>query len=261
MPTPREELAKKLREVRIAAGFSSHAALAKVLHVSRSLIAKAESAAQPLPTESTLAAWAKATGVPLDELNEVVERARSGAPEWFMPYETEEAKASVIRCWSPFVVPGLGQTRAYMRTLFNAEGHLLDRVDALTNARLARQDAIARAHVTMIIGQQALSYLVGSPAIMTEQCAFLVNLAERGMALHVLPEGTNMGVWGAISLATRGSSTMVLLETLEDVTSTSSDLVGKAMLAFEQILGAALPRADSLACIRILEETWKAKIT
>jgi hypothetical protein len=91
---------------------------------------------------------------------------------------------------------------------------------------------------------------------MTEQCAYLANLAERAdIALHVIPEGTNVGLWGGLDLATRDNTTTVCLTALEDVTSTAGSLVAKAMQAFERMLGAALPRAESLDRVRVGEET------
>jgi hypothetical protein len=96
---------------------------------------------------------------------------------------------------------------------------------------------------------------------MVEQCTYLADLAEHpDIALHVIPEGTNMGLWGGFDLATRDNTTTVCLTTLEDVTSTAPDLVAKAIQAYERMLGAALPRAESLDRIRVAEETWKTQI-
>jgi hypothetical protein len=44
------------------------------------------------------------------------------------------------------------------------------------------------------------------------------------------------------------------------MTSTAPGLVGKVTVAFERILGAALPYAESLALIRTMEEQWKTRI-
>jgi hypothetical protein len=86
-------------------------------------------------------------------------------------------------------------------------------------------------------------------------------VAERSaVALHVLPEGVNMGVWGAFDIATGDSTITVRMSGIEDVTSTDRDLVSKAAVAFERILGAALPRSDSLSLIRSAEGQWKAQI-
>jgi hypothetical protein len=227
--------------------------------VSRPVVTKAENAAHPVPSDAILAAWAGATGVALDTLTDLAQRAKSGTPDWFMPYRQAEAGASILRYWSPIVVPGIAQTPGYMRALFEDEGHLLGRIEELATARLERQSVIGRVYVTMIIGQHVLYRLVGSPAVMVEQCAYLANVAERsGVAVHVLPDGVNMGVWGAFDIATGGDST-VRLEAIEDVTSTARDLVSKASVAFERILGAALPRSESLTLIRSAEGQWKTQ--
>ena len=96
---------------------------------------------------------------------------------------------------------------------------------------------------------------------MAEQCGYLATVAERsGVALHVLPDGVNMGVWGAFDIATGDSTITIRMSGIEDVTSTDRDLVSKAAVAFERILGAALPRSDSLSLIRSAEGQWKAQI-
>lgn len=228
--------------------------------MSRPVVTRAESPAHPVPSDAVLAAWAGATGVGLDVLTELAQRAKTGTPDWFMSYRQAESEARSLRCWSPIVVPGIAQTTAYMRALFNDEGHWVDTVDELASARRERQTVIGRVPVTMIIGQHVLYRLVGSAGVMAEQCSYLASIAERSsVALHVLPDGINMGAWGALDIATRDGTTTVCLTTLEDVTSTAPDLVEKAMQAYERILGAALPRAESLKITRTAEGQWKAQ--
>ena len=86
-------------------------------------------------------------------------------------------------------------------------------------------------------------------------------MAERpDIALHVIPDGTNVGLWGAFDIAARDSTVTVRLSALEDMTSTAPDLVGKMTMAFERILGAAMPRAESLVLIQAAEEQWKTQV-
>lgn len=126
---------------------------------------------------------------------------------------------------------------------------------------MGRQQVIGRAHITAIIDQHATQRLIGTPAIMAEQCDHLAAMAARpDIALHVIPDGTNMGLYGAFDLATQGSMTTVCLTALEDIPSTAGALVSKAALAFEELLGAALPRASSIALVRTAEDSWKAQI-
>lgn len=261
MPTPREQLADILRQSRLDAGYESHGALAKRLNVSRPVVTKAENAAHPVPSDAMLASWAGATGAALDTLTDLAQRAKSGTPDWFMSYRQAEADASILRCWSPVLVPGVLQCESYMRAVLSVEPYTSERLDELVAARLERQSVIGHVYLTAIVDQHVTQRLIGSASVMAEQCTHLASMAERSdIALHVIPEGANVGLWGAFDIAARDSTTTVRLETIEDVTSTSGDLVAKVMLAFERILGAAMPCAESHALIRTAEEQWKTQI-
>src|SRR2546421_11517746 len=109
MATPREQLADLLRQSRIEAGYGSHGALARKLHVSRPVVTKAENPSNPVPSDAILAAWARATGAPLDTLIDLARRAKSGTPDWVMPYRQAESEAQTVRSWAPLVIPGLLQ--------------------------------------------------------------------------------------------------------------------------------------------------------
>jgi hypothetical protein len=76
-----------------------------------------------------------------------------------------------------------------------------------------------------------------------------------------IPElSTCVGRRPAAWLQSWDSTITVRMSGIEDVTSTDRDLVSKAAVAFERILGAALPRSDSLSLIRSAEGQWKAQI-
>jgi transcriptional regulator with XRE-family HTH domain len=261
MSTPREDLGKKLRAARIAAGYETQSALAHALHKSRPVISKAENPLADLPSKDLLTAWSAATGTPLTELTELAELTKSGTPDWFMPYESAEARADTLRCWTPLQVPGLLQTESYARVLFEAEEHPIDQVGALVAARLERKKVIGHTRLTAIIDSMVLDRQVGSAEVMAEQCGYLATMSERvDVAVHVVPAGANVGLWGVLYMATRDGATTVLLGALRDVTSTASDLVTVAVQTFERILGSALPRAESRNFILEAEQRWKAKI-
>jgi transcriptional regulator with XRE-family HTH domain len=260
--TPRERLSEVLQGARVGAGYGSQAALARKLNVTRPVISKAENPAQPVPSDAILAAWAGATGAPLDQLNELAEQARSGTPDWFVPWRSAESGATLLRYWQPWVVPGVAQTRPYMMALFSNEGHNLVQAEELAAARTERQQVIGRVPVTLIIGYHVLYRVVGSPAVMSEQCGHLASLAERSMVtLHVLPESvTTGGSGGGLDLATGdGAITVNMTTTLEDVTTTAEHLIVKAQQMFDRLLGEAMPRTESLSLIRSAEGQWKAQ--
>jgi uncharacterized protein DUF5753 len=103
------------------------------------VITKAENAAHPVPSDAILAAWAGITGAPLDTLIELAHRAKSGTPDWFMPYRLAEAEADTLRCWSPVQVPGLLQAEPYARATLAVALYTAERLAELVTARMERQ--------------------------------------------------------------------------------------------------------------------------
>jgi hypothetical protein len=125
---------------------------------------------------------------------------------------------------------------------------------------MERQQVLGRAYVTAVIDHHVLQRCMGSPEIMAEQCAHLITVTERpDIALHVVPEDANVGLWGAFDIASRDGMATVNLHALRDVSGTATDLADEAMQAYERILGAALPRADSLEFVREMESQWKTR--
>jgi hypothetical protein len=262
VPTLREQLATLLRDSRIDAGFESQGALAKQLTVSRPVISKAENPVHPVPSDALIVAWAGATGADAAQLIDLAQRARSGTPDWFVPYLTAESGANVIRSWAPLIVPGLEQTEGYARAVLSAEPYTPAELDGLLTVRLQRQHVLETAYVVSIIEAGVLRRCIGSAAVMAEQCAHLVELGERpNIALHIVPEGTNTGSWGAIDIASRDGLVTVNFSTgTDDVTTTATDRVDRALMAWERILGAALAKPASLDFTREMEERWKQQI-
>jgi transcriptional regulator with XRE-family HTH domain len=262
VPTPREQLAIVLKQARLEAGFGSHEALAKQLNVSRPVVSKAENPLHPVPSDALLAAWAGITGVAAETLTDLAGRAKSGTPDWFVPYVHAESEANTIRCWAPMVVPGLTQCESYARGVLSAEPYSPERLAELVAARMGRQRVLDRAYIVAVLDSGVLKRCIGSAAVMAEQCGYLARLAERpNISVHVVPEGTNTGAWAGLEIATRGSMATVCLTTaLQDVTTSAADQVDSAMQTFERILGSAMPCEGSMDFIRSREEEWKTQI-
>jgi hypothetical protein len=259
--TPREQLAETLRQARLDAGYASHGALAKRLSVSRPVVTRAENPSHPCPSDAVLAAWAGATGAGLDILTDLARRAKSGTPDWFMPYRQAESEATTLRFWGPLVVPGLLQTEGYARSLLSVETYTPEQLDELVAARMERQQVIGRAYLTAVVDAHVLQRRVGSAAVMAEQCGHLLTMAARPkIRVHVVPEGATVGLWGAFGIAARDGLVTVNLTTIRDVASTAPDLTDETMRAFEGILAASMPRGESLEFIRTQEEQWKTRI-
>lgn len=260
MSTPREQLAELLRKSREDAGYRTQGALAKKLHVSRPTVNRAENPLGAIPSDELLEGWSGATGMPLTQLTSLAKRCRSGTPEWFMPYLGAESTATMIRCWSPMIVPGLLQTEAYAIEMLSVERYAPERLAELVNTRMQRQRVLDRARFIAVLDYSVPQRMLGSPQIMAEQCTHLVATAERpNVSIHVVPEHTNTGIWCELDIASHGSTATVCMVTLKDVTSTATDIVDEAVSAFDRVLGCAMPRDQSLDFLRTMEEQWKAQ--
>lgn len=260
--TPREELASALRKARLAAGFNSHGALAAEMHLNRTVVTKAESGHWSVPTPETLEAWALATGADLAEFTELAARCRSSTPDWFVPYLGAESRASLLRIWSPDIVPGLFQTERYAREILSVYPHSPERLTELVKERMRRQGILERAHLVVALDVAVLGRRFGSAEIMAEQLAHLVEVAQRpNVALHVVPEHSNTGAWAELNVASHGATATVNLTTAtDDVTSTAIDQVDKAMQAFERVMGHARTLAESLESLKSWQDTWRQQI-
>jgi hypothetical protein len=191
----------------------------------------------------------------VEEFLETVERIKNGNPGWFGPWLEAEQIATRLRYWEPFLIPGVLQCESYMR--------VLERSDEVVRRRLERQkQVLGRAQVTAVIGHRALVVALGSPAVMAEQLGHLATLivAEK-IRVHIVPEGTSIGLGGALAIAShKGLVTVSMSTTTRDITSTAVDMAEEAMAAFDEILGTALAPVPSLEYIRQMEETWKERL-
>jgi hypothetical protein len=131
-------------------------------------------------------------------------------PEWLGLYAGLEGYASRLFGYHPELVLGLLQTVDYARAVIQAGGDEVPDervVEARVRFRLGRQETFfnrtnpGRLHALM--GAGALSLVVGSPAIMTEQIAHIRELNAAGtIEVRVLPwtAGAHPGSNGAFTI-------------------------------------------------------------
>lgn len=109
---------------------------------------------------------------------------RSVFAEWFRTFVDLERDAEDIRIVGSEVVPGLLQTEAYMRVLYEAPspfGKPVD-VESAVKARLERQELFDRADpptVSCVLSESCVRRVVGGPQVMAEQLRYLAELAGR----------------------------------------------------------------------------------
>ncbi|MET9682001.1 helix-turn-helix domain-containing protein [Streptomyces coeruleorubidus] len=103
-------------------------------------------------------------------------------PDWFRRRAEMDEVAVALREYQERVVPGLLQTADYARALFSRRGADADEVDSRVRARLSRQQrflADGGPLYVVILDESCLRNGVGSPEIMREQCAHLLEVGQR----------------------------------------------------------------------------------
>lgn len=269
---PAAFLGDELARARVAAGFVSQQALADHLGFDRSVIGKAETGERP-PSPDVLAAWAKACNIDAElygRMAVLARRADGPIPRWFETWLEAETQATMLRYWSPIIVPAIFHTADYARALLLAAQTDTsdDNISALVNAKLNRAAILERAdppEVVALIDELALCRLIGSPEIMLDQLGCLLAVAERPYVwVQVVPAsvGATAGLSGDISLASVDGTADVLHTdaTPEGHTTESRSQVRAAAVAFERIRQYALPHAQSLELIeKVANDRWNTQ--
>jgi transcriptional regulator with XRE-family HTH domain len=269
--TPREKLASELRAARLTAGFTSHDALAAAMAVDRSLVSKAESATQRVPSDDVLRAWAEHMGKSPERwlvMAEVCRSAADGVPGWFASWVDAEQHASLIRWWEPLLVPGLLQTTDYARAVFDAWQAIDGGIDTdeLVDARLARQaifDRPSPPSFWALIDETVLHRSVGDSKVMHDQLLRLADMSERPrVTIEVVPAevGVHVDLLGAFAIAGFEDDTpgIVYLESPDQGETTKHPAtVAKVALTYDTLRTEALGgRASHDLILKVAEERW-----
>ncbi|MFS4093354.1 helix-turn-helix domain-containing protein [Streptomyces sp. AF1A] len=188
---------------------------------------------------------------------------RSQLPSWFQPYAEMEAKAAYISTYQAQMVYGLLQTEAYARAVL-ATG-MPDRLDELVAARMERQRILAREQPPLtwvVLDEAALRRPVGSPEIMREQLARLLNFRDhKWVRIQVLPfeAGEHASLIGSFNfLRFAEHPDIVYTEDLISGHMTANpDTLREASLRYAHLQASALSVEDSAALItRVMEEHY-----
>jgi transcriptional regulator with XRE-family HTH domain len=113
-------------------------------------------------------------------------------PDWFQRRVDMEAKAVALYDYQAMFVPGLLQTPGYARALLSqrATGDLLEN---RVRARLSRQQRFLAEGGPMyiaVLDESCLRHMVGSPAVMRDQCAHLLSTGQLpNIRIHLAPAG------------------------------------------------------------------------
>lgn len=271
----RRKLGAELRALRTSAGLTSGEAAGLVgWHQSKvSRIETGTSGAKPGDVRLLLDAY----GVADERLRDLLlvlasAHDAAGRDHWWHAYRGElppayrdfislEAQASAMRTLETTVVPGLLQTREYARAVTGAAvgGLSEERLDALVEVRLARQDVLRRRRplaLSAVLDEAVLRRQVGGPEVMSRQLKKLAEAAEMPhVRLRVLPfsAGAHIGVTGSFVIFSFARTSDLDVVVLDHLTSSvhleRKEDLGAYTEAFDSLLNHALSPGESLEFI------------
>ncbi len=196
----------------------------------------------------------------LTRLRDMVEE--TSARPWFRDLLKVEQKASEIRTYASYLIPGLLQTEAYMRHAVNATRPILthDEIDRAVALRLTRQEILQRddpPRLWAIIDESALHRFKGDAEVMREQREYLVTMCERpNIVIQVIPLAEGLTAAGGRAFTILSFRTEPSIVYLEDVGSAryirnrKTDEVSRYALTFDHLRCNALTDDESMALIR-----------
>lgn len=261
-------LGRAIQRQRKRQGIKNQEDFAKATGEGKSVLAKIE-AGRRTPTPEV---WEAITNtltfdpehlVTLNMLWWIARNQEDPAAAKMMPWFEVEAQAHTLRHWNLSLVPGRAQTEDYARELFLAWKNTPDEANAMARERTARQEIMDGPNgpdVTIILWERILDTLLGTPKIMHDQMARLVELSDHPRVhIHILPTsvGAHMGIAGSIDLATTNTTEVLLIEGFPEPVLTSDPArVLAAASTFNNVRSDALPRVESRAKLQEAMERW-----
>ena len=205
----RRQLGGRLRELRMAAGFTTMEAAAAGTGLSRASISRIEGAKQViLPRTVRLLCQSYGIGSPMVErLVSLAEAAEQPGwyqdfadivPGWFERYLGEEPEATELWTYAADCVPDLLQTDAYRRALCVALTPDLD-ADRLIELNAARRHRV-RAMQHVVLDEAVVRRQIGGPDVQRAQLRHL--LGRPRVTIQVLPfaVGAHPGLVGSFTV-------------------------------------------------------------
>jgi transcriptional regulator with XRE-family HTH domain len=188
-------------------------------------------------------------------------------PAHFRDWEIEEQRATALRLWSPLLMPGLLQTEAFARRIFEREpGLTAEQVEERVAGRMQRRSVLSRTDPPMImclIDEGVLHRPVGGPEVMRGQLEYLLEMARHPrVTIQIVPYSAEAlsGLIGAYAIAEmRGNAYTVRVESQpRGRTMTDRGAITEIINRYDAVRADAHPQ--HLSC-KIIEEVVKQKWT
>jgi transcriptional regulator with XRE-family HTH domain len=189
-------------------------------------------------------------------------------PAQYATYIGFEAEADQIWSFDAITMPGLLQTEAYARAMFqgSATRYTEEEIDRRVTVRLQRQAMLTGddpPKIWFVLDEAAIRRQVGGPATLTEQLERIVEVASLPhVDVQVVPfaVGAHPGTPGSFILlkfADPGDPPVVYIETMAGDLYPEDDDIQAAILAFDRLRAIALSPDDSIALISAVARELK----
>jgi transcriptional regulator with XRE-family HTH domain len=201
----RQELADRLREIRLDEGLTARA-LAAAAGWHESKCSRIEHARTP-PSDDDIRAWCRICHA-ADQAADLIAASRAAGSTWTQWRRLERpglrrVQESVLPLWettrelriySPFLIPGPVQTRSYIKallsTLRDRRPTVIDDIEDAVQVRIAKQHVTYEGdhHFTVVLEENVLYHRIGGTAVLREQLAYLRSaMAMPSVRLGVIP--------------------------------------------------------------------------
>ncbi|MGW3557052.1 helix-turn-helix domain-containing protein [Streptomyces sp. NPDC000963] len=191
-------LGKILKVLRRNAGLSQ-SELADLVHCSEDLVSSVERGVRTPQPDFLVRVdpLVNAGGVlkaAADDVREALARVRVRHPDWFRDFAHEEAKAVALHYYEVQAVPGVLQTPAYARSLFEHSRPLLDEatIEKRVADRISRQvllDQWPAPTISFVLEAAVLLRPFGGPEVHREQLLRILEVARRRtIELQIMPQ-------------------------------------------------------------------------
>ncbi|MFE6750953.1 Scr1 family TA system antitoxin-like transcriptional regulator [Kitasatospora purpeofusca] len=194
-----------------------------------------------------------------DDVMKAKIRVSERHPAFSKAFTAEEAKAIEIHDYSTMVIPGLLQTEAYIRALYEMRRPLLspEKIDEWVAARMARKEILARwpmPVVTWVIDESVLRRPLGGWDMHAEQLQHLLKVGNmRGPELQVMPldRMSHAGMGGSFALLMPSGGSQMGYVAAQHVNRLITDPVEVRNMAarYSSIRAQALSLRESMALI------------
>lgn len=264
--SPRVLFGAEMRRLREAAQLSQ-TAVARRLGCTQTQISRLESASRT-PSKSDAERldllYGKANGISFTGIREHI-IAQPGGPAWFWNWAEEiEPRALVIRSWDPLLVPGLLQTEAYARQIFNLEPRATpEEVEERVEARTRRQRILDRENpppIIVLFDADVLRRKVGGAEVMREQFDHLLETAKRpSVSIQIVDPECLPGLAGAFMIAELPGGQPITIHTdspAKGYVTNDYELVASIQERYEAIRLWAYPERVSLKMIEEARRAW-----